>query len=43
MLNNKDILFALEITDDMAFDSDIGGDSDAEDIIPALPSSSSMN
>jgi len=43
MMNEEDILFALEITDDMAFDSDIGGDSDAEDTIPVLHSSSSMN
>ncbi|XP_022173405.1 uncharacterized protein LOC111035894 isoform X2 [Myzus persicae] len=43
MLNEEDILFALEITDAMAFDSDIGGDSDAEDTIPALHSSSNLS
>jgi len=48
MLNEEDILFELEITDEMAFDSDIGGDSDAEDTVPASCSSctsstSSMN
>jgi len=43
MLDKEDILFALEITDDMAFDSDIGGDSDAEDTIPVSHSSSSIN
>lgn len=41
MLNEEDILWELEVTDEMAFDSDIGGDSDAEDIITR--SSSSMN
>jgi len=40
---NENILFQLEITDEIAFDSDIGGDSDAEDTIPAVRTSSSMN
>jgi hypothetical protein len=40
MLNEEDILLELEITDEMAFDSDIGGDSDAED---TNTRSSSMN
>jgi len=45
MLNEEEILLELEITDEMAIDSDIGGDSDAEDTVPAsCPSStSSMN
>ncbi|XP_025191741.1 uncharacterized protein LOC112591993 [Melanaphis sacchari] len=43
VLNEEDILFVLEITDAMAFDSDIGGDSDAEDTIPALHWSSNLS
>lgn len=44
MLNEEDILLELDkITDEMAFDSDIGGDSDAEDVLPVSQSSSSMN
>lgn len=35
MLNEGDILFELKITDEIAFDSDTEGDSDAEDTIPA--------
>ena len=34
-LSDEDIIaFFNEISDDMAFDSDLGGDSDAEDNLP---------
>lgn len=34
-LKDEDIIYELfNITDDMAIDSDIGGDSDADDITP---------
>ncbi|KAF0751252.1 piggyBac transposable element-derived protein 4-like [Aphis craccivora] len=43
MLNEEEILLELEITDEMAIDSDIGGDSDAEDTVPASCPSSTSN
>lgn len=45
MLNEEEILLELEITDEMAFDSDIGGDSGTENTVPSSCSSStsSMN